>query len=73
MDKLIGAIAEQAPSLAILAFITIQFLRHLAKRDDAMEKLSSRWSECVLECNRTLGRATDAIERFEARLTDDHK
>lgn len=39
MDKLLETIAVQAPGMAILAIVVIAFLKHLGKKDRAIDEI----------------------------------
>ena len=64
MDELWKAFAEQVPALAVLVFLTIKFLTHLGKRDEACNE--------ALKSNTTIvGRVCGILDRIETRLDRD--
>lgn len=64
MDAVIEVV-KQVPALAVLGFIVIAFLKHLAQRDEAHavsdEKRDEQMQICMDRCNNAIDRNTEML------------
>lgn len=64
MDVLLEA-AKQVPSLIVLAYIVVMFLKHLARQDASREasdqKRDARALVCMNRCSNSIDRNTEVL------------
>jgi len=63
MDDILQAVAKQAPSLGVLCFLTIAFLRHLRSRDSELRGIAEDRRALIDGMTRMMDHSTQVIER----------
>jgi len=73
LDKIV----EQVPSLGVLAFIVVQFLRHLRARDETLKEISDRCHDCnrdaqvcIQENSKVLGEVGTVLQRLNGKAKE---
>ena len=60
MDDFLSEAVKQVPSLVVLAFVVVVFLKHLARRDISKESADQRRDDRSLAC---MNKCSSAIDR----------
>lgn len=61
MESVIVEIAKQSPSIVVIAFIVMQFLRHLGKMNETLKEISGECHQLQRESHEIHRASTEAI------------
>ena len=64
VDKLLIAVASQVPGLIVMAWIVMQFLKHLGKRDERQAHVS----EVIVKNTEAFGRVMQTMDETNKLL-----
>ena len=70
LELLSSPLAEKVPSLVLMVFMVLAFLRYISKRDAAAQTLHKESNTIILENTRVLGGIGEIIKKTNGHKED---